>query len=123
MIQQWSLKLPYQRPPLHANQRLHWAAKARMTKRARELSALLARSEGIPACRQVRVRLLWCVSDRRRRDPSNVVPTQKPLVDGLVDAGVVPDDTPKWVREDMPVIQLVEKGREGVYLQVIGELL
>lgn len=123
MIQQWSLKLPYQRPPLHANQRLHWAAKARMTKRARELSALLARSEGIPACRQVRVRLLWCVSDKRRRDPSNIMPTQKPLVDGLVDAGVVPDDTPKWVQEEIPAIQLVEKGREGVYLQVIGELL
>lgn len=34
----------------------------------------------------------------RRRDPHNFVPCVKAIVDGLVDAGVWPDDTPEWVR-------------------------
>lgn len=42
--------------------------------------------------------------DRRRRDPSNLMPTQKAVVDGLVDAGVVPDDCPPFVTEWMPTI-------------------
>lgn len=50
------------------------------------------------------------------------MPTQKAVVDGLVDAGVVPDDTPEFVVEDMPVLALVAKGGEGVLLQLIGEV-
>ena len=119
-VNQWTLQFPYERPPLNANQRLHWANKARMTRKVRETTALLARAEKIPPCSRIKVRLLWCVTDKRRRDPSNVVPTQKPMVDGLVDAGIVPDDTPEWVIENMPHVQLVEKGKQGVFLQVIG---
>lgn len=121
--QQWDLKLPFLKPPLNANQSLHWANRARMVAHVREASFLAARSAGVPECGPVKVRLLWCVSDRRRRDPSNVMPTQKAAVDGLVDAGVVPDDTPEFVVEEIPFIQLVEKGVEGVFLQVIGQVL
>lgn len=121
MTTQWDIRLPYQRPPLTANQRLHWAARARMTRAVREAAAWGVRGEGVPRCERVRVRLLWCVSDPgRRRDPSNVMPTQKAAVDGLVDAGVVPDDTPQFVVEEMPVIEGVARGDEGVFLQVIG---
>ena len=120
-IEQWNVKLPFKRPPLNANQRLHWANKARMTAQVREATAYLAKGQ-VPPCGRVKVRLLWCVSDMRRRDPSNIMPTQKAVVDGLVDAGVVPDDTPEFVLEGMPVIELVEKGEEGVFVQVIGSV-
>ena len=93
-----------------------------MTAQVRESAVWLVKQAGIPACARVRVRLVWMVSDKRRRDPSNVMPTQKAVVDGLVDAGVVPDDTPEFVVEDMPVLALVEKGYEGVLLQLIGEV-
>lgn len=33
-----------------------------------------------------------------------VVPLFKALVDGLVDAGLVPDDTPRYVIREFPVI-------------------
>lgn len=32
-----------------------------------------------------------------RRDPSNYLPAVKAIIDGLVDAGLWPDDTPEWV--------------------------
>jgi crossover junction endodeoxyribonuclease RusA len=44
------------------------------------------------------------VHDQRRRDPHNLVPTVKPIVDGLVDAGLVPDDTPEWVSVLEPLL-------------------
>lgn len=36
------------------------------------------------------VRVLW--PNRKRRDVHNIMPTVKPIIDGLVDAGVLPDD-------------------------------
>lgn len=121
-MKQWAVQLPFRKPPLSANQRMHWAVKARTTKEIRQASMLALRAEGVPPCKRVRVRLLWAVSDKRRRDPSNMMPTQKAVVDGMVDAGVVPDDTPEFVVEEMPRLMMVEKGREGVIFQVIGDV-
>lgn len=93
-----------EKPPLTANQRLHHMEKARRTKLVREHVAWRARQAGIGPQDYVIVQLHYQPGDHRRRDPSNLVPTQKPAVDGLVDAGVVPDDTPRYVGELMPVI-------------------
>ena len=38
------------------------------------------------------------------RDDENLVATLKPACDGLVDAGVVVDDTPQYMAKEMPVI-------------------
>lgn len=42
---------------------------------------------------RVRIRVVLIVPDRRRRDPDNVVASAKNLIDGLVDAGVIRDDS------------------------------
>lgn len=44
------------------------------------------------------------VKDKRRRDPHNYFATVKPIVDGLVDAGLWPDDTPEWVTTVEPTL-------------------
>lgn len=44
-----------------------------------------------------RVQVMLPVPDGRLRDPHNYEPTVKPIVDGLVQAGVWPDDSPQWV--------------------------
>lgn len=118
---QWDLKLPWVKPPLSLNDREHWAPRAKKQKAVREASALLARQAGIPRLGTAKVRLVWLVSDRRRRDRENITATLKPAIDGLVDAGVVEDDCWWIVTESSCSIALVEKGREGVYLQVLGE--
>ena len=92
------------KPALTANQRLHHMEKARRTRLVREHVAWRARQAGVQPQDYVVVQLHYQPADRRRRDPSNLVPTQKPAVDALVDAGVVPDDTPRYVGELMPVI-------------------
>lgn len=101
----WTLDLPFDKPPLTENQRWpHWAPKAAVTKKVRAASFWAAKSAGIPICDRVRVTLTWFVNTRHRRDADNVNPTLKALCDGLVDAGVVDDDTPVWMEKVMPVI-------------------
>lgn len=87
------LDLPWPAPPLKDNGREHWAVKARKTRELRNLACLLARSQRLPrGLERVRVDLHWQPATVRRRDVWGAVPTLKPLVDGLVDYGLVADD-------------------------------
>jgi len=76
---------------LTSNQRLHWAKKAAATAYWRGL--------GVTAgCRveprdQARIVFHIRFPNNIRRDVGNLSPTAKALVDGLVDAGVLPDDS------------------------------
>lgn len=89
-------------PPLTANQRMHWRQKAAVTKTVRTTTSLLANR--FPALARCEVTLTWYVNDRRRRDADNLFPTLKAACDGLVDAGIVSDDTPDLMIKHMPVI-------------------
>lgn len=100
---EWVVDLPYKMPPLTLNQRLHWATKARRTKDLRLLAKLSARKW--PDMEKCQVELVWFVPTRHRRDVDNLVPTLKALCDGLVDAEVVPDDTPEFMVKLMPRIE------------------
>lgn len=102
------LVLQYERPPLSLNYRLHFREQARRARALRDAAGLWGRSLRLRADR-VTVGLLWVVGDARRRDADNAVPTLKALCDGLVDAGVVPDDTPRFMVKRMPVI-VVRRG-------------
>lgn len=106
------------KPALTANQRLHWAEKARRTAMVRKHVAWRARQQKIPPQEYVIVQLHFRPDVRRDRDPSNLMPTQKPSVDGLVDAGIVPKDTPEWVGELMPVIHEPASGAARMWLAV-----
>jgi len=94
--------LPWETPPLTANQRLHWARKAKLTRTIRDAIAHLARD--VPYLDRAVVRLDWIVTDKRRRDEDNLFPTFKACVDGLVDADVVRDDTSEYVTREHPRI-------------------
>ena len=59
---------------------------------------------GLPPADRVEVWIEVVPRDRRRRDPSNWMPTQKAMIDGLVDYGLVPDDCPPFVTERMPLL-------------------
>ena len=76
---------------LSANGRQHWATKARATKALRDRALLEARMSRAQLDRaHLTVRVGW--PDKRRRDVANLAPTIKALVDGCVDAGLLPDD-------------------------------
>jgi Holliday junction resolvase RusA-like endonuclease len=43
--------------------------------------------------RRARIRLVVIAPDRRRRDPDNAIAAAKGVIDGIVDAGVLADDS------------------------------
>lgn len=103
-MQHFKMPLSFDKPPLTLNSRMHWSRKSKITKTLRHEAATRARFQRIPQSTKIRVQLHYQPSQKRRRDEMNIVATQKPLVDGLVDAGVVPDDTPEYVSELTPRI-------------------
>ena len=87
---------------LSMNGRDHWGKKARITaewRSAAKVWALNAVSHGLPRPQPpCNVRVVFGVPDPgRRRDPHNLAPTVKAIIDGLVDARLFPDDTAEWV--------------------------
>lgn len=110
------IPFPYRRPPLTANQRIHWRKRADLTAQIRTMTMLNARH--IPPMGRCEVALTWYVTDRRRRDVDNLVPTLKAMCDGLVDAGIVPDDIPTLMVKQMPVIEFDKAGPPALVLRV-----
>lgn len=90
-----TIELPWLKPPLNLNQRMHWAQKAKETKLIRSTVAVLAKGRVIPL--PCVVTLVWTVSDARRRDTDNPAPTVKACIDGMRDAGLLPDDHSGYV--------------------------
>ncbi|QGJ92715.1 RusA-like resolvase [Microbacterium phage Megan] len=116
MSPEHTLALDWTSPPLTENQRLNRWERARRVRDVRATTALWGRR--IRGARRVEVILTWVVADARKRDEDNVVPTLKALCDGLVDAGVVPDDTPRYMVKRMPVVALRRGARPHMELLV-----
>jgi crossover junction endodeoxyribonuclease RusA len=103
---------------LNLNDRTHWRPKAelnRMWRQAAFIAATNAQYGMLPPCT-----VACCFPVRSlkvRRDPSNWYATVKPIVDGLTDAGLWPDDTAEWVatveptfhKGGMVVVELTER--------------
>lgn len=98
-----TLTFPWTSPPLTANQRFHWRKKADITRKVR--AAAKTAAGGIASIDKIRVGMTWVVRTQHRRDTDNTVPTLKALCDGLVDAGIVPDDVPEYMVKTMPEIR------------------
>ena len=88
---------------MNLNQRHSWRTKARLTRLWRHAAWVaaceqLGRTPSERAREACFVRVAFPVRDpAKRRDPENWTPTSKALVDGLVDAGVWPDDDERHV--------------------------
>lgn len=93
------------------NDREHWRPHARRVAVWRDVArvaALAALAGRGPSGRQLPPSLVLVelpVNDRRRRDPANYAPCTKAIVDGFVDAGLWPDDTPQWVTTFEPTLR------------------
>jgi crossover junction endodeoxyribonuclease RusA len=117
-----TLTFDYPSPPITANQRHHWRKKAALTKQVRAATYLLAKNAQVPAMGRCEVRLAWYVATKHRRDADNVVPTLKAMCDGLVDAGIVPDDTPAEMVKFMPEVVYLGAGKTPYMALEIKEI-
>lgn len=100
------------------NSREHWARRAENAHAWRSAACLLARQA--PALDRITVTLDYWPKDRRRRDRDNLVSgVLKHVLDGIVDAGVVPDDAPEYVDARMPVIHEPRDDRQAMWVLTV----
>jgi len=116
-----TITLPPPNPKLHAHAKGGWRAKVGATKELRQLAWSLA----LEACEQLEepwpaasVEYRFCVPDLRRRDAANMIQATKPAIDGLVDAGLIPDDD--WRHLGTKAV-IVELDRENPRVELMLE--
>jgi crossover junction endodeoxyribonuclease RusA len=83
---------------INANDRMHHAPKAKLTRAWRDLAAATITNGWHPAhYDRAHITVAIRFADNRRRDVGNLYPTAKAIVDGCVDAGLLADDDDKHV--------------------------
>lgn len=85
-------------PNVNDHHSSRWA-RAKMIRDIRGTTRELAVAADIPPLTRIGVVATFYAADRRRRDAPNILYlTSKSMIDGLVDAGVIPDDNDKIVK-------------------------
>lgn len=81
-----------------SNQRKHWAENSKRANRLRTLADFKARAHRTPKITEpVWLHAAIAIPSNSRFDPPNAWPTVKPIIDGLVLAGIFKDDDSKWI--------------------------
>lgn len=95
MARSWELR--YEARPWSLNQERSWHyhKRAKLVKEWRDAFCVLAENAGIPHLDGIRVTATPFLRGRQQ-DIGNCFPAAKAAVDGLVDAGVITDDTPEF---------------------------
>lgn len=124
----FTVTVPLPPADLSPNARLHWAAKARATRSARKSAWYWFRRflplgwVPVPIRLEVRYHCPRSAHGYRPRDVMNAIAALKPMVDGMVDAGVVPDDSAKWVEWGGFALDREKNGDEpGVHVTVVPQ--
>jgi len=101
--------------PPSPNVRLHYMRLARERARWRANAWATAKAAGVDACERIRVSAVIVRRVLGRADEDNDRARLKPIWDGLVDAGVIPDDR-RGLIEHGPVTE--ERGNRGLRIIV-----
>ena len=95
---EFRLELPKLADWLNLNQKEHWAPRNKRAQVWRHGAHIKARQAKLPrGLRRVQVDAYVWKSSRRRYDPHNLMPTLKPVIDGLVDYGLLVDDSSEYL--------------------------
>jgi Holliday junction resolvase RusA-like endonuclease len=80
---------------LSPNKRLHHMQLYTAKRIAKELAMFLVLEQGRPNVpyEKAHITITWVAKDKRRRDPDNLFAAMKPYIDGLVEAGLIEDDS------------------------------
>jgi hypothetical protein len=93
LIDEVEITLPLPGKSLHSHAKGHWRAKSGATAQARREATWATKAAWSgDAWTRATVDYFFAVPDRRRRDAANLVAACKAYVDGVIDAGLLPDD-------------------------------
>lgn len=79
----------------------------------------LSEEAGIPLLHAMRIEIVPILADNRKQDTAACVLAAKAAIDGIVDAGVVPDDNPQFMKYVKFYPPVVIRKRNGMIVRVI----
>lgn len=95
---EYVVKLPWLRPPLTLNSKGGRAERWRLSVAIKRGVAPLVKMARIPrGIDPVTVELVWYPGNNRVADSDNIALTLKYCIDALVDVGILPQDSPRYV--------------------------
>lgn len=114
----WTVTIPAPTVWLNANRGLHWTQRAVAVKVWRDAAHVYAKQAKLPRLDRIHIGAVLFFPDRRKRDAHNYYPTLKACVDGLVDYGLIVDDSTEYL--DGPDIRMGDPkpGRNRVVLTI-----
>jgi hypothetical protein len=102
---------------------MHYHKRARLVKTWREAAFEAAQKAQVPKMNKIDIVCQPCRGTRRNMaDTGGHFPVAKACIDGLVDAGVVKDDGPEFVRSLTFRAPYIEKGTEDRMILIINEV-
>jgi len=117
----WRIEMPAGAELLNSNDRDgHWGRRKRVTGELRQAAGWLAKAQRIPRLERAHILAILQPPDNRKRDPGNWYPSYKACIDGMVDAGILPDDYAKYL--DGPDPRLGDVFPRGRIVFIITEV-
>ena len=112
----------YERPWTMNNERTwHWSKRASRTKETRERFGWLCLVEKVPKLEYVSVDIVPMVKNRGSlADPAAHYPSAKAAIDGIVDSGVIPDDSGEYINR-ITFWSPVVSNRDGLQVIITDE--
>jgi len=119
---EWELSFEGVRPwTVNKERKMHYHTRAKNVKLFREAFCELATDAEIPELQSMCIEATPVLSDNRLQDTAACNGAVKAAIDGIVDAGIVPDDSNEWLKWVKFYPCLVKKGTNGLIVKVIGD--
>ena len=117
----WTITIPAPCQLINLNSRMHWAPKAEMTRAWRTAAHVAASKAKLPkGLDRVHIVAHVIKPTSRAYDVHNLMPTLKAAIDGLVDFGLISDDTNAHLTG--PDLRQGGKGELGVIITITEEV-
>lgn len=118
-VTSWTLEIVAPCEWINANGRDHWRVRNQRTQLWRNAAHVYAQQARLPRSRldHITIEALLHFRDNRHRDAHNYMPTLKAIVDGLVDHGLIRDDSTEHLTgPDIRMGGQRVEGRVGAYI-------
>lgn len=116
----WELEYKARPWTTNKDRTMYHHTRAKLVKEWREAFKLLALEQKLPALKVFTVEVVPRLRDQRLQDTAACNPAAKAAIDGLIDAGVAPDDSNEWLLWIKFFPCEVTPGKDSLLVRVIG---
>lgn len=119
-FQRWHLFYPEHPWTTNRDRNFHHMARAKLIREWRGAFKQLAEDAQIPELEVLFIEIMPQVPKRLFQDTAACNPASKAAIDGLIDAGVMEDDSSQWLKWILFHPCIYVKGEPGLHVLIVG---